>query len=36
MEILTDGGITTADLKECDNMEDAVDEVLVGNTAVFF
>ena len=36
MEILTDGGITTADLKECENMEDAVDEVLVGNTAVFF
>ena len=26
MEILTDGGITTADLKECKNMEDAVDE----------
>lgn len=36
MRLLTDRGITTADIKECTNMETAVNDVLSGNTAVFF
>lgn len=36
MKIFMDGGITTADLKECSDIEEAVDEILVGNTAIFF
>lgn len=36
MDMLTEGGITTADIKTESNMDNIIDEVLVGNTAVFF